>query len=285
MTHCPTCQEPLDEGAAFCGSCGSRVPQGTEADATETIRQPSVTPTPQPAPPPSYGGVQPGQSYPGMSYPGQSQPGASYPAQSYPGQPYPGQSYPGQAYPPVGATQAYPQQPPVAYPPAGGPPPQRGRGGLIAALAAAAVVLALAAFFGTRWWQGRQSSDAGGEVVVTVTATAGPNATIAPSQGGSASGTTVAYPDVTTHGGGQCLREGEGPYSAVGTDNASTTCAFAINVRTAYLQAGINGGSGQVTAYSPRKDRTYLMTCSGSQPALCTGGEAARVLIYGGTLR
>ena len=85
-------------------------------------------------------------------------------------------------------------------------------------------------------------------------------------------------------GGKECARSGVGPYAAVGTDNESTSCPFAINVQAAYLESGLNGAPGTITAYSPVTDKTYDMSCTGSQPVLCTGGVAARVVIYGGEL-
>lgn len=91
-----------------------------------------------------------------------------------------------------------------------------------------------------------------------------------------------AYPDV--RGYRECDRSGAGPYAAVGTGNSSTSCGFAVNVWQAYRAAGINGGSGTVTAASPATGKTYELACSGSQPALCTGGTAGRILIYGGRL-
>ncbi len=91
-----------------------------------------------------------------------------------------------------------------------------------------------------------------------------------------------AFPDV--RGYRECQRSGVGPYAAVGTGNSSTSCGFAVNVWQAYLATGINGGSGTVTAESPATGKSYDLTCSGRQPALCTGGNAGRVLIYGGRL-
>jgi hypothetical protein len=90
---------------------------------------------------------------------------------------------------------------------------------------------------------------------------------------------------VVAPGGKECARSGTGPYAAVGTDNESTSCPFAINVQAAYLESGLDGGPGTVTAYSPVTGKTYDLSCSGSQPVLCTGGVAARVVIYGGELR
>nr|NLI49605.1 hypothetical protein [Propionibacterium sp.] len=91
-----------------------------------------------------------------------------------------------------------------------------------------------------------------------------------------------SYPDV--RGFRECERSGTGPYAAVATGNASTSCGFAVNVWRAYRASGINGGSGTVTASSPATGKTYEVACSGSQPAVCTGGTAGRILIYGGRL-
>lgn len=93
------------------------------------------------------------------------------------------------------------------------------------------------------------------------------------------------YPDVQVPAGAkECARVGTGAFDAVGTANASTSCPFAVNVRDAYIAAGLNGTPGHVTAHSPATNLDYDMTCSGTQPVLCTGGVAARVVIYGGRL-
>ena len=99
--------------------------------------------------------------------------------------------------------------------------------------------------------------------------------------------TTVqpAYPAVTVPPGSkECSRTGTGPFAASGTANESTSCPFAINVREAYLKAGLNGAPGQIVAFSPTTGLTYTMDCAGAQPVLCRGGVAGRVVIYGGQL-
>jgi hypothetical protein len=57
--------------------------------------------------------------------------------------------------------------------------------------------------------------------------------------------------------------------------NSVTTCPFAQNIQTAYNQSG--GGDTTVEAYSTATGRTFLMTCSGSSPHVCYGGNNARV--------
>lgn len=92
------------------------------------------------------------------------------------------------------------------------------------------------------------------------------------------------YPDVEVAEGKHCKTFDDGPFGQVGTASKTTSCPFAINVHAAYVSAGIEGGDGTVEAYSPVTNEHYTLTCTGSQPALCTGGVAARVIIFGGQL-
>ena len=55
-----------------------------------------------------------------------------------------------------------------------------------------------------------------------------------------------------------------------------TTCPFALNVAQAYYESG---GSNVISAYSPVTGSTYSMTCSGSAPTVCNGGNNATVYI------
>lgn len=57
--------------------------------------------------------------------------------------------------------------------------------------------------------------------------------------------------------------------------NGNTTCPFAENVKEAYF-AEIGSGSGSIEAYSPAREQTYVMYCTGS-PHECTGGDNAAV--------
>jgi hypothetical protein len=56
----------------------------------------------------------------------------------------------------------------------------------------------------------------------------------------------------------------------------NTTCGFAENVAAAYRDSG----SSVVNAYSPTTGDHYSMTCSGSSPTVCRGGNDASVYIY-----
>lgn len=57
--------------------------------------------------------------------------------------------------------------------------------------------------------------------------------------------------------------------------NSYTSCPFAANVEEAYFSE-IGSGPGEVVAYSPVTDRTYVMSCTGSHHE-CTGGDDAAV--------
>jgi hypothetical protein len=53
----------------------------------------------------------------------------------------------------------------------------------------------------------------------------------------------------------------------------NTSCAFAENVRAAYL----TNGPGWISVYSPVTRRTYDMYCTPTSPHVCTGGNNAAV--------
>ncbi len=156
----------------------------------------------------------------------------------------------------------------------------------------AGILLAAAALTGSNGQEAQELTlNVGQPTVVAFTPApitarpAPPPAPATPSASTRPASTPTGYPPVIVPAGGkECGRFGEGPLSAVGTENASTSCPFALNVRDAYVQSGLNGATGTVTAYSPVTKLTYKMSCNGSQPALCTGGKAARVIVYGGTL-
>jgi Protein kinase domain/SPOR domain len=57
---------------------------------------------------------------------------------------------------------------------------------------------------------------------------------------------------------------------------AYTSCAFAREVAAAYYAGG---ESSQIEAYSPKTELTYSMTCTGTNPVLCTDGDTARVYL------
>ena len=58
---------------------------------------------------------------------------------------------------------------------------------------------------------------------------------------------------------------------------ANTTCAFAVNVRSAFYAAG--GGNVSVEVYSPVTGKYYTMYCVAGVPTVCRGGNNAVVYI------
>jgi PBP1b-binding outer membrane lipoprotein LpoB len=58
---------------------------------------------------------------------------------------------------------------------------------------------------------------------------------------------------------------------------ANTTCAFALNVESAYYSSG--GGYSTVSVYSPVTGLYYAMTCTPGVPTVCRGGNNAVVYI------
>jgi hypothetical protein len=193
----------------------------------------------------------------------------------------------------------FPSPPPPAmpvperYP----PPPGRSRGqrnraplaigigaGLVVALIAVAAVVLL----------GRSSTSA----EAARTPGASPSSLAASSQSASqapastapsASTTTTtvtesappAYPVVAITGT-PCGSSGSSPYSRAAAGNDHTSCPFAQAVRGAYVASGADGSNVTVQAYSRVTKKWYVMTCVGSQPVQCTGGNDALVWLYGG---
>ncbi|HTZ88576.1 MAG TPA: hypothetical protein VMB05_18080 [Solirubrobacteraceae bacterium] len=59
----------------------------------------------------------------------------------------------------------------------------------------------------------------------------------------------------------------------------NTSCAFAENVRAAYASSG----PGDVSAYSPVTNETYVMNCSDGSYVVCTGADDASVYFPSGS--
>jgi hypothetical protein len=90
------------------------------------------------------------------------------------------------------------------------------------------------------------------------------------------------YPPLSLPGK-ECVREGTGPYAAAAAGTTLTSCSFAINVRHAYLSSGSNRTAVILEVYSPMTGLRYMMSCTGDQPVVCSGGNQAVVYLYGGT--
>jgi serine/threonine protein kinase len=91
--------------------------------------------------------------------------------------------------------------------------------------------------------------------------------------------TTPSTPDRTApqEQEGPALPSDARPCNAeVSVKTRTTSCVFGKSVANAY-RAG--GGSSEVVAYSPKTHITYTMSCSGTNPVVCTGGHEAIVYI------
>lgn len=106
----------------------------------------------------------------------------------------------------------------------------------------------------------------------------------------TASPTTVTATDPERHGTGAAavpadatpcptkFANREFPTSAVGT--GVTSCAFAEEVRSAYISNPARDRPVILDVYSPITGQTYMMTCTGGQVVRCTGGNNAVVYLH-----
>lgn len=72
--------------------------------------------------------------------------------------------------------------------------------------------------------------------------------------------------------------DSELPASAVGTD--MTSCEFAEAIRRTYLTQPGRTGVVELYVASPKTGLNYTVTCSGSAPVRCTGGDNAVVYLF-----
>lgn len=113
-------------------------------------------------------------------------------------------------------------------------------------------------------------------VAPPVTVTVAPPVTVTV----SAPPTVATYPAVQLTGQ-ECGRFGTGPFAAVAAGNSATSCPFALNVQTTFT-GGPAGTPSTLEVWSPVTSKLYVMTCTGTQPVTCTGGNNAIVYLYGG---
>ena len=57
----------------------------------------------------------------------------------------------------------------------------------------------------------------------------------------------------------------------------NTSCPFAVNVEQTWLTSG---ATDTFSVYSPVTGLSYVMTCGGIDPTVCTGGNNALVEFY-----
>jgi hypothetical protein len=87
---------------------------------------------------------------------------------------------------------------------------------------------------------------------------------------GAGGDTTVVVP-----GSGGVPSDADDCGAGVFARSGTTSCAFALNVASDYYSSPSN----TFESYSPTTGTTYTMTCSGSAPVVCTGGNNAAVYI------
>jgi len=113
-------------------------------------------------------------------------------------------------------------------------------------------------------------------VAPPVTVTVAPPVTVTV----SAPPTVAGYPAVQLTGQ-ECGRFGTGPFAAAAAGNSATSCPFALNVQAMFTD-GPAGTPSTIEVWSPVTSKLYVMTCTGTQPVTCTGGNNAIVYLYGG---
>jgi hypothetical protein len=91
--------------------------------------------------------------------------------------------------------------------------------------------------------------------------------------GASESGSTVSAPPQRPTPG---QIPGDARYCGSAYGDGSASCPFVENVSADYYASG---ESSSFTSYSPTTELTYTVTCNGTDPAVCTAGNAAVIYI------
>ena len=314
---CTRCGAPLAPDARFCAQCGSPVapaPDAADADApaaaADADADADAVPAASPYERPSGSGEQ--EYYPedfpdhlsadagrqvmaGASYPTEPPPAYGPPAYGPPGYSQPGFSQPG-----YGPADDGPDPDEPAYAAGGfagrdeglGSPWQEPDGAHSRALLiGGAALVGLLVLIGLVYFLLFRPGSSPTAALPSASASA-PRATTPPPAAGSTppkvtappSPSQPAYPALTLPAGSTvCPAVATGAYAHVAAGNSSTSCEFAAAVQAAYAPVAAPGGSVVVRATSPRTGRSYAMTCTGDQPVTCTGGNNARVFLFGGT--
>ena len=108
---------------------------------------------------------------------------------------------------------------------------------------------------------------------VTVTATPTPTVTVTPTPTPTKAKTVVVVPAQTVYApAAPALTNCGGVYAG-----PNTSCPFAVNVEQTWLTSG---AADTFSVYSPVTGLSYVMTCGGIDPTVCTGGNTALVEFY-----
>ena len=121
----------------------------------------------------------------------------------------------------------------------------------------------------------RSAATATATPTVTVTPTPTPTvtATPTPTPTKTKTKTVVAVPTRTVYAPAAPALTNCGGVSA----GPNTSCPFAVNVKQTWLTSG---ATDTFSVYSPVTGLSYVMTCGGIDPTVCTGGNNALVEFY-----
>lgn len=93
--------------------------------------------------------------------------------------------------------------------------------------------------------------------------------------GGSDSAPPAEAPSASADNGSGLPSDAESCGSGVFVRQGTTSCQFALNVASDFY----SGSGNSFTSYSPATDQSYRITCNGSEPTVCTGGNNAAVYL------
>lgn len=173
-----------------------------------------------------------------------------------------------QVYPPPGYVNPVPPMP--------APPTNRGSNALLVVLG-----LMAAALLGAGAWLAMEQF--GGSEIETPTPVADQQATTVVQQAPGATTTVTTAPAYSPGSGTPPSDSQPCPgYPGVGTGYPQWTgCAFAANVRDAYVSSGQMGASRTVNGWAPQQRLNYAMACAPYAGIVaCRGGNQAVVYIY-----
>lgn len=274
-TFCAECGGKVDEGAAFCGTCGhvAAAPNAGHGDPTV----------------PGGGGAAPAPE--GHERTPEPDPTATIMAAHGP-----------QPTPPYGAS-AYP--PPAPAPPAYEQVPAKKSGGanrILLGVVSAAVVVA--GFFGVNYLMGQKDDSATPRAAASPTASTAPSSLASAGEPGATTEPTpftpppavpqAAEPPSTVAAENvppvderyQLYRRGSGftgRYARAGALTERTSAPFMYSVAEAYASSGADGDSVVLTGvYSSVTEKSYRMTCEAQSDdtVACSGGVGAKVLLF-----
>lgn len=281
--HCHVCGTALPEGAAFCQSCGTRVPPATP---------------PQDAP--VDAGAATGPDAPGQEDLSQTRElprVAPVPPSAVPQEPdwHDEQSAAAPAAP-AAAGAAAPAPQPAPQTDAG---PRPARSNLVAMIAAFTVLAVIGVFALTRIFGGggsdEQADSASSAPQTSQPASPDPSqksaepspsepSTAAPSPSASESA-TAGSPSPSETGAAipaearRCFKSGSDAVATAYAGNDRTSCEFAVAVREAYRRAGTPGDRTTIRAYSPVTKKWYTLDCNGGDPVRCETPTSAVILL------